>query len=149
MTDPDALNVWNNRHLVGHLWRNATGAIGFRYDSQWITQGVFAVSHTLPLGNDDFTPEESVAHRFFANLLPEGGVREQIVRDLKISNTDFNLLRAIGGECAGALSILSVGQEPSPQYDYHPITDQELANLVARRGQVYTWPAKNHRPVIF
>ena len=145
MTDPDALNVWNNQLLVGHLWRNATGAIGFRYDPQWITRGGFAISHTLPLSNDDFTHEESVAHRFFANLLPEGGVREQIVRDLKISNTDFNLLRAIGGECAGALSIVSVEQEPSPQYDYHPITDQELANLVARRGQVYTWPA-NERP---
>ena len=142
MTDPDALNVWNNQRLVGHLWRNATGAIGFRYDLQWSTRGGFAVSHTLPLGNDDFTPEQSVAHRFFANLLPEGGVREQIVRDLKISNTDFNLLRAIGGECAGALSILSVEQQPSPQYDYRPITDQELANLVARRGQVYTWPTK-------
>ena len=142
MTDPNALNVWNNQLLVGHLWRNATGAIGFRYDPQWITQGGFAVSHTLPLGGNDFTPEESVAHRFFANLLPEGGVREQIVRDLKISNSDFNLLRAIGGECAGALSILSVEQEPSPQYGYHPITDQELANLVTRRGQVYTWSTK-------
>ena len=142
MTNSDALNVWSNQHLVGNLWRNSTGAIGFRYDPQWITQGGFAVSHTLPLGSGDCTPEDSVAHRFFANLLPEGGVREQIVRDLKISNSDFNLLRAIGGECAGALSILSVGQQPSPQYDYHPITDQELANLVARRGQVYTWPTK-------
>lgn len=142
MTDPDALNVWSDQHLVGHLWRDATGTIGFRYDPQWITQGGFAVSHTLPLGNDDFTPEENLAHRFFANLLPEGGVREQIVRDLKISNTDFNLLRAIGGECAGALSILSVEQEPSSPYDYHPITDQELANLVARRGQMYSWPTK-------
>ena len=142
MTDADALKVWSDQRLVGHLWRNPTGAMGFRYDPEWIAQGGFAVSHTLPLGNGDFTPEDSVAHRFFANLLPEGGVREQIVRDLKLSNTDFNLLRAIGGECAGALSILSVGQEPSPHYDYHPITDQELANLVARRGQVTTWPTK-------
>lgn len=54
MTDPDALNVWNNQRLVGHLWRNATNTIGFRYDPQWITQGGFAVSHTLPLSNDDF-----------------------------------------------------------------------------------------------
>lgn len=136
MTERDALNVWNNQQLVGHLWRNSTGAIGFRYDPEWIRQGGFAVSHTLPLDHDDFAPEDSVAHRFFANLLPEGGVREQIVRDLKISNTDFNLLRAIGGECAGALSILSVEQEPSQQQDYHPITEQELADLVARRRQV-------------
>jgi serine/threonine-protein kinase HipA len=142
MIDPDALNVWNNQRLVGHLWRNPAGVIGFRYDPQWVTQGGFSVSHTLPLGSGDFTPEDSVAHRFFANLLPEGGVREQIIRDLKISNTDFNLLRAIGGECAGALSILSVEHEPSRHNDYHPITDQELADLVARRGQVYTWSTR-------
>ena len=142
MINPDALNVWNNQRLVGHLWRNPAGTIGFRYAPQWATEGGFAVSQTLPLDSGDFTPEGSVAHRFFANLLPEGGVREQIVRDLKISNTDSNLLRAIGGECAGALSIMSVEQKPSPQYDYHPITEQELANLVARRGQVYTWSAK-------
>jgi serine/threonine-protein kinase HipA len=142
MIDPDALTVWNNQRLVGHLWRNPVGAIGFRYDPQWITQNGFAVSHSLPPGSDDFTPEDGVAHRFFANLLPEGGVREQIVRDLKISNTDFNLLRAIGGECAGALSVLSVEQQPSTHYAYHPITDLELDNLVARRGQMYTWPTK-------
>ena len=58
MTDPDALNVWNNQLLVGHLWRNATAAIGFRYAPQWIAPGGFSVSHTLPLGNDDFTPED-------------------------------------------------------------------------------------------
>lgn len=139
MIDLDALNVWNNQRLVGYLWRNQTGAIGFRYDPEWLARDGFAISHTLPPGSDDFTPEDGLAHRFFANLLPEGGVREQIVRDLKISNTDFNLLRAIGGECAGALSILPVEQQPSPHYDYHPISDEELANLVARRGHVYTW----------
>lgn len=142
MIDPDALNVWNEQRLVGYLWRNPVGTIGFRYDPQWIAQGGFAISHTLPLGNDDFTAEGGIAHHFFANLLPEGGVREQIVRDLKISNTDFDLLRAIGGECAGALSILTVEQQPSTEYRYHPITDEELSNLVARRGQVYTWSTK-------
>ena len=58
---------------MGHLWRNSPGAIGFRYDPQWITQGGFAISHTLPLDNGDFTPEESVAHRFFANLVARRG----------------------------------------------------------------------------
>jgi serine/threonine-protein kinase HipA len=145
MIDLDALNVWNNQRLVGRLWRNPTGAIGFSYAPEWLIRDGFTVSHTLPLVSDDFTPEDGIAHRFFANLLPEGGVREQIVRDLKISNTDFNLLRAIGGECAGALSILPVEQQPSLAYDYHPISDQELANLVARRGHVYTWAA-NERP---
>ena len=101
MIDPDALNIWSDQSLVGYLWRNPLGYMGFRYDDQWLKQGGFAISCTLPLGHNDFTPEDGIAHRFFANLLPEGGAREQIVRDLKIANTDFDLLRAIGGECAG------------------------------------------------
>ncbi len=145
MLDPDGLNVWCDRRLVGYLWRNVQGLIGFRYEEEWLTQGEFAISHTLPLREEDFTPEAGLAHRFFANLLPEGGVRDKIVRDLKITNTDFNLLRAIGGECAGAFSILQAEHQPSTEHEYYKVTDEELANLVVRRGHVYTWTA-NERP---
>ena len=92
---------------------------------------------------DDFAADDGIAQRFFANLLPEGAVREHIVRDLKLPNTDFDLLRAIGGECAGALSILTVDQHPSGQRHYHPLTEDELANLAARRGQIFaSWPVE-------
>lgn len=145
MLDPDGLNVWNDQRLVGYLWRNTQGLIGFRYEKEWLTQGGFAISHRLPLRQEDFVPEEGLAHRFFANLLPEGGARDQVIRDLKIANTDFDLLRAIGGECAGALSILQAEQKPSTQYAYYELSEQELAKLVTRRGQVYTW-TENERP---
>ncbi len=145
MLDPDGLNVWSDQRLVGYLWRNTQGQIGFRYDEDWLTEGGFAVSHTLPLRHEDFTPEEGLAHRFFGNLLPEGGVRDRIVRDLKIANTDFDLLRAIGGECAGAFSVLQAEHQPSTEYEYYKVSDVDLGNLVARRGQVYTWSA-NERP---
>ena len=138
MLEPDGLNVWCDQRLVGHLWRNTQGLIGFRYEAEWLAQGGFAVSHTLPRRHEDFTPEQGLAHRFFANLLPEGGVRDRIARDLKVPNTDFDLLRAIGGECAGALSILQVEHRPSTEYDYHKFPEGELADLVTRRGQVYT-----------
>ncbi len=139
MHDPDGLNVWSGRRLVGYLWRNTQGPMGFRYDEEWRESGGFRISHTLPLRQAEFAPEADFAHRYFANLLPEGGVRERIVRDLKIPNTDFDLLRAIGGECAGALSLLPVGQQPSPEQAYHRITDRELAALAARRGRVHAW----------
>jgi len=146
MIDPDALNVWFENRLVGHLWRNPAGVIGFRYEPKWIHSGGFAISLTLPLAIQDFSCDASVAHRFFANLLPEGGVREHIVRDLKISNTDFDLLRAIGGECAGALSILCVERNPSTDRSYHPLPGKELTQLIARRGQIYgAWP-RDKRP---
>jgi len=145
MLDPDGLNVWSDQRLVGYLWRNTQGLIGFRYEEEWLAQGEFAVSRTLPLQAEEFAPEEGLAHRFFANLLPEGGVRDQIVRDLKIASTDFDLLRAIGGECAGALSLLQAEHKPSSEHAYHKVSNEELANLVARRGHVYTWTA-NERP---
>ena len=146
MSDPDILNLWHEQRLVGQLWRNTTGAIGFRYDSAWIDSGGFAVSRSLPLAVREFAPEEGTAQRWFANLLPEGAVREHIVRDLKLPNTDFDLLRAIGGECAGALSILPIDRQPSGQRQYRPLTEKDLADLAARRGQIYAvWPA-DERP---
>ena len=90
-------------------------------------------------------PKTVYAHRFFANLLPEAGVRERTVRDLKIPNTDFDLLRAIGGECAGALSVLRAEQQPSTEYLYHRITEEELLGLARRRGRVHAW-ADSERP---
>jgi hypothetical protein len=37
--------------------------------------------------------------------MPEGVVRECIVRNIKLLNTDFDPLRAIGGEFADAVGI--------------------------------------------
>ena len=139
MSDPDALNVWNGQRLVGRLQRNSFGHMSFRYDPDWLSGGGFAISQTLPLSVEEFTAEKGIAHRFFANLLPEGGFRERTARDLKISDTDFNLLRVIGGECAGALSVLPEQRQPSTEQIYHPINDEELAALVAQRGQPYSW----------
>ena len=145
MTDTDTLNLWHEQRRVGELWRNPAGAIGFRYDPGWLDHG-FAVSRSLPLAAREFAPVDSTAQRWFANLLPEGAVREHIVRDLKLPNTDFDLLRAIGGECAGALSILPVAQQPSGHRQYRALTEKELADLAARRGQIYAaWPA-DERP---
>ncbi len=141
MLDPDGLNVWSDHQPVGYLWRNAQGLIGFRYGEKWLAQGGFPISCTLPLKHGDFAPEESLAHRFFANLLPEGNARDRIVRELRIPNTDFDLLRAIGGECAGALSLLQAEHLPSAEYEYHEIQSNELADLVARHGRLYTWAA--------
>ena len=57
MSDPDALNVWHEQRLVGQLWRNPAGAIGFRYDPEWIAGGGFAVSRSLPLAVQEFAPK--------------------------------------------------------------------------------------------
>jgi serine/threonine-protein kinase HipA len=76
MSDSDILSVWHEQRLVGQLWRNTASAIGFRYDPEWSVSGGFAVSRSLPLAASEFAPDTGIAHRFFANLLPEGSVPE-------------------------------------------------------------------------
>jgi serine/threonine-protein kinase HipA len=84
---------------------------------------------------DSFDPAEGLAHAWFANLLPEGAARERIVRNLGIADDDFGLLRAIGGDCAGALSIVPFGQHPEDQGHVMPLTDAEFERMLAQRGQ--------------
>lgn len=141
-TGADTLDVWfrptePDARLVGRLHRNDLGRIGFRYSPRW-RRDEFAVSCSLPLTPGRFPADDGVAHRFFANLLPEGEARERIVRTLRIPNTDFDLLRALGGECAGALA-LSASESPPVAGQlggYRALPDDELADLAARRGYV-------------
>lgn len=133
----DELNVWTNGHHVGFLWRNERNDIGFQYSDEWLENPVrFPISKTLPLRTEPYQPgmENQVAHYYFANLLPEADSRIRICREKKISvDNDFELLRAIGGECAGALSIL--GEEPertTPQYQ--ELGNDELTELLRVRN---------------
>ena len=140
--DSDArLRVWHENRLVGRLWRNAANEIGFQYCDEWLnSDDKFAISASLPLSRESCSPEDALAHRFFANLLPEEVAREHIVRDLKLTNSDFVLLRTIGGECAGALSILPEEREPVravwPEA-YQELTEAGLQDLVSRNGRIY------------
>lgn len=145
MKTKDVLHVWYEKQLVGELWQNAAGIIGFRYEKKWLSEG-FSISQQLPLRIDPYSPESGKAHHFFANLLPEGDARMHIVRDIKIPNTDFDLLKTIGGECAGAFSILPSDLLPSDTPNYTKLTDDELKKLLMRKGQIFGLMTSNERP---
>lgn len=138
MSDIDSLHVWYENLLVGYIKRNFLGLMSFIYDPDWVKSG-FAISCTLPLQQKTFSAESGIAHSFFANLLPEAGARDLLVRNLKITNTDFNLLRAIGGECAGALSVLKPQDIPSLDNNYFSLSETDLKTLLRRKGQTIQW----------
>ena len=133
----DTLNVWTNGHHVGYLWCNEHSEIGFQYSDEWLENPIrFPVSKTLPLQTEAFEPgaNRHIAHYYFANLLPEADSRNRICREKKISvDNDFALLRAIGGECAGALSI-SPNQPHQLESEYRQLNDEELTQLLINRN---------------
>lgn len=95
---------------------------GFSYDPAYLAENGAALSLSLPLQKARFSGAESLP--FFEGLLPEGSVREEVARQLRISSTSpTQLIRALGKDCAGDIAIL---EEDDP---YQPPADDLYAPL--------------------
>lgn len=99
--------------LIIHLHGKRVGVLEddgrrlvFSYDAAWLADaGALPLSRQLPLQSEPF--EGRSVNVFFGGLLPEADARDQIARNLGISaNNDFAMLERIGGECAGAITLL-------------------------------------------
>ncbi len=127
-------SVWFGRRRVGGLYEDPPGTLHFAYDAQWLADDGFAVSLSLPLGRGE-APQEATG--YFEGLLPEGAVRQRIARRYGVSAADaFGLLLAIGGDCAGALSI---GPADAPMEADAPepdaLDDAVIASLARSGGR--------------
>ena len=105
MPDNDTLAVYYEAYEVGRLRLGTDGTVAFAYDARWLeTPGVFPISVTMPLTGDVYGPQ--TVHPWIANLLPE---ERQLMTLAKVIGVDRNdtiaILRAIGGDTAGALSF--------------------------------------------
>ncbi|MFM9195166.1 MAG: type II toxin-antitoxin system HipA family toxin [Planctomycetia bacterium] len=118
--------VWWRQECVGTLRVDRNDRMEFHYDSRWLlSSAAFPVSLSMPLRPE---PYGDAAHHFFANLLPEADVRARLCQRLKVTpGNDFELLRLIGEECAGALTISS--EMPVDTFNtasYRPIDAEQL-----------------------
>lgn len=124
----ERLYVHFGDQTIGELCINDSAMMQFCYFEDWVqSQGAFPISLSLPL---DGSFAIHASHYFFANLLPEGNVRQQICKSLGISQSnDFLLLGAIGGDCAGALAITrsEVPERTGTPPQYEAITEEQLA----------------------
>ena len=124
---PETLFVHYQQYPVGALTLAASGMMQFQYHAGWQQHlHGFPISISLPLdGNYDI----HASHHFFVNLLPEANVRQQICQSLKISpGNDFELLKAIGGDCAGALAITESDSPVQPDQRYEAVNERQLAD---------------------
>jgi len=105
----ERLLVLFDQQLVGFLDRD-NGVVSFTYAPEVIRQleGRILISASLRVRSRPFTQTELLP--FFAGLLPEGESRQRLATQFRLDYNDvFGLLRELGRECAGALSIVPEG----------------------------------------
>jgi len=129
------LGVFRDTRLVGQVWLDDRQNLVFQYDKAYIdSEYAHPLSLRLPLREAPYENDE--ARPFFSNLLPEGDIRELIAKVVHVSkNNDFALLREIGGECAGAVSILPEGRTPLDSGGYQEISWDDLEDLLEGRAK--------------
>lgn len=109
------LRVYQNHRLVGHLLKETSGAIAFRYDREWLDRAqAFPVSLSLPLREEAWHGEPVVA--VFDNLLPDSPeLRKRVAEKVGAAGSDaYSLLAAIGRDCVGALQFLESDDDDTP-----------------------------------
>jgi serine/threonine-protein kinase HipA len=125
-----ALDVYLHSAHVGRLERLDGARLEFAYAPGWVDGGE-PLSLCLPLREKPFSDPE--CRPFFAGLLPEGEFLKAVARALGVSaGNPFSVLEEIGGECAGAVSLVPEGAEPpfgrSPPP--HWLDDAELSRIL-------------------
>lgn len=126
------LDVWLFAERVGTL-ALTHGRLNFRYAPDWLSRPqAVTLSRSLPLQAEPF--DDHHARPFFAGLLPEGQLRHLIAQQFQVSSqNDFALLDHIGGECAGAVTLLEPGQSLSSSEqgdDVQWLSDEEIVAIL-------------------
>ena len=125
------LDVFWGRRLVGQYCLLSDETECFSYDFDYlVSPGAVPISHSLPLRSDAYGRRQ--LRPFFAGLLPEETQRERIASYLGLSaSDDFSMLEAIGGECAGALTILPHCATPSfGEETLVPCDEKRLSEII-------------------
>ena len=84
----------------------------FTYDAEYLaSEDALPLSYALPLRSEPFDSERTTI--FFENLLPPDQVRRKLGPILHLSRHNvFGFLEALGGDCAGAISLWPHGETP-------------------------------------
>lgn len=126
---PHALWVYGPDGLVGTL--HNTDPLAFSYNDAWLsTPGAEPIHPNLPLSSGLLDAPYVAA--FFENLLPEGDQRTVISMREQVSSV-FGLLARVGGESAGAFTLVPEGETPQAPV-YQSLTWEQVRVLVHDDG---------------
>ena len=126
----ESLKVYLNDIQVARL-TDDNGVMSLSYLSDYAADARNEpLSHTLPLRPEPYGHLE--IEPFLSGLLPDDIIRTRIGRILQIPRENtFGLLKAIGGECAGAIAFFAEGDGPVPaEGRFRRLSDAEAGEIL-------------------
>lgn len=126
MSQDKVLDVHLNGRFLGRLEQNQVGKMVFRYADD----ARRPLSLSMPVRPDPY--DDDACEAYFGGLLPERDTARKAIASHygANANNNFSLLRAIGHDCAGALSLVPPGEssiEDAAPLAGRVLTDAELA----------------------
>ncbi|KZL15332.1 Serine/threonine-protein kinase HipA [Pseudovibrio axinellae] len=125
------LDVYLHESLAGTLEQSPEGTLHFTYDLNYLQGTGPAISVSMQLREQRY--DDPIARPFFSGLLPDERARRRLAAALGVSERNaFGLLEIIGGECAGALSLVPQGQS-LPEFlieETEALSPQQLAEVL-------------------
>ncbi|HEY4080129.1 MAG TPA: type II toxin-antitoxin system HipA family toxin [Burkholderiaceae bacterium] len=110
------LSLWANGERVGRWTISARGDMELQYEESWVRspQGR-PLSLSLPFNpHNEALKSDAIGH-YFDNLLPDStAIRKRVAARFKTGSVEaFDLLRAIGRDCVGAIQLLDESESPT------------------------------------
>ena len=126
------LDVYLHGICAGQLFSpRGSAELLFSYDAGYLEADRPSLSISLPLGKG--TSEGNAVKAFFSGFLPDDIVRHRLAGYLGISEGNvFALLEAVGGECAGAVSLYPSGARPPEENegDVEILDERKLSEIL-------------------
>lgn len=126
-----SLSIWTNGVRVGRWTILARGEMELQYDVDWVGADVGRpLSLSLPFNLQNLPIKGEKVANYFDNLLPDSdGIRRRVAERFRTGSTAaFDLLRAIGRDCVGAVQILGENEVPTgfDRIEGVPLSEEDI-----------------------
>jgi serine/threonine-protein kinase HipA len=126
-----SLSIWTNGLRVGVWTIPARGEMQLQYDADWVKSDAGRpLSLSLPFNIENVSLKGEKVFNFFDNLLPDSdAIRKRVAERFKTGSTDaFDLLKAIGRDCVGAVQLLGETELPDAfdKVEGTPLTEEDI-----------------------
>ena len=129
------LSIWANGERVGTWTLPPIGETELRYDPAWKASATGRpLSLSLPFGVGERPLRGARVYNYFDNLLPDSTqIRRRIAARFSTESLGaFDLLKAVGRDCVGAVQLL--GEDETPEHieriEGTPLDDAAIERLL-------------------